>query len=300
MRVSRLRIGGVLWPERCFLTKLTMLEFTSIKKRTASCLWATCLSALLCLLTEGAPVMAASSSEEALRARVEQCYTALQQGNWQKVEKYLTKDSKPLFRDQAKKPLAAYQIQSIKIEPDGRTATVVVQVPIISAMTPKPLLVPKTSLWRMVNHAWYMELPKPDPSAQRSLFETAPKTARSTPGPLYSRDLKFEALWRSLGVVEGNGTQVVRFPFKNVSTHVVTLTDVQLGCDCLRLKTPQMEYKPGESGVLEIEFDPSKLSVNSDQSFMQDILFKTEPGGAYVKLTIAALVTTSPAPPAKP
>jgi hypothetical protein len=107
-------------------------------------------------------------------------------------------------------------------------------------------------------------------------------------------------MWRSLGIVEGRGTQVVRFPFKNVSTHVVTLADIQLGCDCLRLKTPQREYKPGESGALEIEFDLSKLSLNRDQSFIQDILFKTEPGGAYVKLTIAALVTSSPAPPAKP
>jgi hypothetical protein len=256
--------------------------------------------ALLSLLLQGALVTAASSSEEALRARVEQCYTALQQGNWQKVAKYLTKDSKPLFRDQAKKPLAAYQIQSIKIEPDGRTATVVVQIPIVSAMTPKPVFVPETSLWRMVNHAWYMELSKPDTSVQRSPFGTPPKAARSTPRAVFSSDLKFESSWQSLGVIKGNGTQVVRFSFKNVSTHVVTLSDVQLGCDCLRLKTPQMEYKPGESGTLEIEFDPSKLSVSTDQSFMQDILFKTEPGGGYVKLTVAALLTSSPEPPATP
>jgi hypothetical protein len=231
---------------------------------------------------------------------VEGCYAALQQGNWQKVEKYLTKDSKPLFRDQSKKPLTAFQIQSIKIEPDGRTATVVVQVPIASAVAPKPIIVPKTSLWRMVGHTWYMEFPKPDPNAMRSLFDMTPKVVTSTPGALFSGDLKFEALWRSLGVVNGSGTQVVRFPFKNASTHVVTLADIHLGCDCLRLKTRQMEYQPGESGALEIEFDPSKLSINSEQSFMQDILFKTEPSGAYVKLTIAARLAPSPAPSAKP
>jgi len=244
--------------------------------------------------------MAAALSEEALRARVEECYTALQQGNWQKVEKYLTKDSKPLFRDQSKKPLMAFQIESIKIEPDGRTATVVVQVPIASAAAPKPIFVPKTTLWRMVGHTWYMELPKPDPNAMRSLFDPTPKVATSTPGDRFSRDLKFEALWRSLGDVEGSGTREVRFPFTNVSTHVVTLADIQLGCDCLRLKTRQMVYQPGESGALEIELNPSKLSINRDQSFTQDILFRTEPSGGYVKLTIAAVLISSPAPSAKP
>jgi len=277
-----------------------MLETTNSKLGIAIPLRAACLAVLLYLFVQGSPVVAASSSEEALRARVEQCYTALQQGNWQKVEKYLTKDSKPVFRGQPKKPLTAYQIQSIKIQPDGRTASVAVQVPVVSAMASKPVLVLKTSLWRMVDHAWYMELPKPVPGAERSLLDMAPKGVTATPGPLFSRDLKFEALWRSLGRIEGNGTRVVRFPFKNVSTHVVTLADMQLGCDCLSLKTTQMEYKPGESAALEIEFDPSKLSVNVNQAFTQEILFKTEPGGAYVKLTIAALLISSPAPPTKP
>jgi hypothetical protein len=244
--------------------------------------------------------MAASSSEEALRARVEQCYSALQQGDWQKVEKYLTKDSKPLFRNENKKPFIAHRIQSIKIEPDGRTASVVVQVPVVSALLPSPILVPKTSLWRLINRVWYMELPRPDPNAQQSLFDMAPKAPRSAPGVVFSKDLKFESAWCGLGNVESNRTQVARFPFMNVSTHVVRLAEIQLGCDCLRLKTEQKEYKPGESGTLEIELDPSKLGLNAEQSFTQDIIIKTEPGGAYIKLTIAARLAPAPTPPAKP
>jgi hypothetical protein len=252
------------------------------------------------LVIQGCPAKAASSSEEALRARVEQCYNALQQGDWQKVEKYLTKDSKPLFRDQNKRPFPSYRIQSIKIEPDGRTASVVVQVPVFSATVPKPILVPKKSLWRLINRVWYMELPRPAPDAQQSLFDMAPKALTPAPPLAFSKDLKFESTWCSLGNVEGNGSRVARFPFTNVSTHVVRLADIQLGCDCLRLKTEQKEYKPGESGTLEIEFDSSKLGINTEQSFTQDIIFRTEPGGAYFKLTIAALVAPAPTPPAKP
>jgi hypothetical protein len=146
-----------------------------------------------------------------------------------------------------------------------------------------------------------MELPKPDPNAQQSLFDMAPKVLSPAPASFISKDLKFESTWCGLGNVEGNATHVARFPFKNVSTHVVRLADFQLGCDCLRLKTQQKEYKPGESGTLEIEFDPSKLEINTEQSFAQDIIFRTEPGGAYIKLTIAAfLVAPSSAPPPKP
>jgi hypothetical protein len=112
--------------------------------------------------------------------------------------------------------------------------------------------------------------------------------------------LQFESTWCSLGVVSDSAVRVGRFSFKNVSDHVVTLAAVQLGGDYLRLKTRQMEYKPGESGTLEFEFDPSKLGVFGDKSFMQDILFQTEPGDAYVKLTIAARLTLGPGPPAKP
>jgi hypothetical protein len=243
-----------------------------------------------------------SSSEEALRARVEQCYSALQQGDWKKAEKYLTKESRPIFRTQTSKPLAGYQIESVKIEPDGRTASVVVKIPIISSYMPMPVPILKTTLWRLINHTWYMEIPKPaPPSNQQALFGMAPTNVpRSPPGSVFSQDLKFDSTWCGLGVVTGNETQVARFSFKNVSTHVVTLTLVQLGGGCLRLKTQQLEYKPGETGTLEIEFDPSKLELSGEQSLTLDSLFKTEPGGAYVKLTIGARVSPGPAPPAKP
>ena len=252
--------------------------------------------------------MPTSSGQEALRTRVEQCYSALAQGDWRKVEKYLTKESKPPFRNQTKKPLLGYQIESIKIDPDGRTASVVVQVPVVSVATPRPILVSRPTLWRLINHTWYMELPRTDLpradlGAQQSVPGMAPnavKRPQTTPN-VFSKDLKFESSWSGLGKMPSNETKVARFSFTNVSTRVVTLADMQLGCDCLRLKTQQMEYKPGESGTLEIEFDASKLGINRAESFEHDILFKTEPSGGYVKLTIGALLLPpgSP-PPAKP
>jgi hypothetical protein len=280
-----------------------MLQITENKRKIKSRLWVTWLCAVFCMLTQGGLARAASSSEDALRSRVQECYSALQRGDWNKAEKYLTKESKPIFRSETKMPLAAYQIESIKMEADGRTASVVVQVPIVSSAAPAPIPVQKTTLWRLIGRQWYMELPKADLNApQQTPFGAVARAPTSPPrrsNAVYSRDLKFESTWCSLGVVKGNGVRVARFSFKNVSNHVVTLTDLH-GGDCLVLKTKQMEYKPGESGTLEFEFDPSKLGLAGEQSFSQDIMFKAEPGDSYIKLTVAALVTPGPAPPANP
>jgi len=257
----------------------------------------------LCFLVQGTLVIASGSNEDTLRARVEQCYNALEQGDWKKAEKYLTKESRPIFRNQGKRELIGYQIKSIKIDADGKTATVTVEVPVVSASAPKPILVPRPTRWRLVGHAWYMEVPRANASAsaQQPLSGMGPKAINPSPSDPFSKDLKFESTWYGLGNVKDNEVKLARFPFTNISTHVVTLASVQLGCDCLRLKTQKMEYGPGESGTLEIEFDPSKLGITREVPFQQDILFRAEPGGAYVKLTVAALLLgPSPAPPAKP
>ena len=281
-------------------TKFTML-MSVLKKRVKCRLLADSLLCACYLLASGTLLTASSSNEDALRARVEQCYSALQQGDWHKVEKYLTKGSREVFRNMSKRPLLGYRIQSVKVEPDGRTASVVILIPLVSAMMPKPVPVPQPTLWRLVNRAWYMDLlPTPDPGAQQWLFGTAPATPHARSSSLLSQDLKFESTWFSLGTVEDGKIRVARFTFKNVSTHAVTLSEFQLGGDYLRLKTEQREYQPGETATLEFEFDSSHLGVAAGESFTQDIMIRTEPGDAYVKLTIGGVVAAGPEPPAKP
>ena len=309
-RVQEARAGGACqlttelgapWPPSCGRAELTMVQITAIRLRLATNALFFCLGALACVIVNSGPARAASSAEVALRTRVEQCYAAYQQGDWQKVEKFLTKESKPVFRNQPKNPISAYRIQSVKIEPDGVTAQVVIQIPLSSTVTPRPIPVSKTTLWRLINRTWYMEVSKRDPNApQQPTFEAMNTPAKPSTGPVYSRDLNFESRWRGLGHIKGDAKQVATFPFKNASTHPVTISDVELGCSCLTLKTQLKEYQPGESGTLEFEFDPSKLGLSTEQSFMQDVIFKTQPGGGYVKLTIAALVTPNSAAPTKP
>ena len=281
------------------------IEFTTIEARVAKgrvegCFLRAGMLAALCLLTAGTRVIASSSSEEALRTRVEQFYSAVQQGDKRQIERYLTKDSKPLFRNQPMKPVQGYQIQSIQLEPDGKAASVVVQVPYSTPTSPRPFPTPRITRWRLINRVWYLELAKPDPHAQQALFGVPPTKAQPPSSPDASKDLKFESVWCGLGEVQDGQHKVAWFTFTNVSTHLVTLAALQGGGDYLRLKTQQKEYKPGESGTLEFEFDPSSLGVKTKEAFTQDVIVKTEPGGAYYRLTVSALVTPAPAHPAQP
>ena len=91
--------------------------------------------------------------------------------------------------------------------------------------------------------------------------------------------------------------KVARFPFTNVSNHDVTLEVIQKGCDCLRLKTQEKEFKAGESAVLEFEFDPSQLQFNVEESFATTVVLKIQPGGEQTALRIAALLEPGECPP---
>jgi hypothetical protein len=277
-----------------------MLQIKAIKQKVDAYVPVAGLLAVLCLLAEAVPLAASLSSEEALRTRVEQVYAAYQQGDWSRVEKYLTKESRPSFRSRAKKPVLAYKIQSIKLDLGGDTASVVVLIPVLAPMMSQPVATPQTTQWRLVKGVWYMELFKPDPSAMQSLLGGAPRpSAPAPPPPIISAELKFQTTWVGLEYVHRGEVKAARFPFTNVTNHEVSVEITQLGCDCLRLKTQQKAFKPGESGVLEFEFDPSNLQFQVEQPITIGIMLKTQPGGAQAKLTIAAMLEPGNEPPPK-
>jgi hypothetical protein len=251
------------------------------------------------LLAASLFLMARSSSEQALRARAEELYAALRQSDWRQAEKYLTKESKPIFRNQPKKAVAGYQIHSIELDPTGERATVVVQIPVFSGFVPGPVFIPETTHWRLVKGDWYLQLS--DPQAVQLAFGAPPQKQASLPPPsLHSTDLKFQSTWVTLGYIHKGEVKVARFAFTNVSQRVVTVAVGQTSCDCLRLKSPQREFKPGEVGVVEFELDPSGMSFNREAALTLTVMLQSEPEHAYTQLTIAANLAPGSAPPPGP
>ena len=252
------------------------------------------------LLAAGAMLRAASSNEQALRARAEQLYSALQRGDWRQAEKYLSKESRPIFRNQPKRVLAGYQIESVKLEANGESAAVVVGVPPPPGMMPRrPAFLPQTTHWRLVRGRWYLELPQPGagglPSNQ--LAQERASTARLS---LHPKDLKFQFTWQSVGYVHKGEVKVARFAFTNVSQHVVTLANVQTDCECLRMKSQQKEFKPGEAGALEFELDPSSFRFDTKTALIVTAALDTEPEHARTQLTVNAVLVPGSDQPSAP
>jgi hypothetical protein len=258
------------------------------------------LFAAIGLLAAGALLRAAPSNEQDLRARVDRLYSALQRSDWPQAEKYLTKDSKPIFRNQAKKAVPGYQIESVKVEANGESAEVVVGTPAPVGMRPgRPVFIPQTTHWRRVKGHWYLELPQPGAGGLPS-NQLAQERASAPPLSLHPKDLKFQSTWLSVGYVHKGEVKVARFTFTNVSQRVVTLANVQTDCPCLRMKSQQKEFKPGEAGVLEFELDPSSFSFDSRTALTLTASLETEPEHARTQLTVAAVLMPGSDQPSAP
>jgi hypothetical protein len=255
------------------------------------------LLAAVSLLAASSVASAALSREQELRARVDQLYGALRRGDWHTAEVCLTKESRPIFRNQPKKPISEYRIESVKLEATGNSAAVVISIPLAGGMLPlPPVFIPNTTTWRRVHGRWYMELP--DPHAAQSLSNPAARgEAPSPPLSLRPKDLEFESNWATVGYVHKGEVKVAQFRVTNVSQRLVTLGSVQADCACLRMKSQQKEFKPGETAVLEFELDPSSLSFNVRQALTLTVGVVSEPEHALTQLTVAAVLMPGSAEP---
>ena len=244
----------------------------------------------------GGPGLAASDQvpspppkgENALRRRVSEFYSFLQAGNWSQAEKYIAKDSLEVFRNQQKTPFFGFQIDSIKLSPDGQSASVVVRVRVMTAYAPTPIPFPRPSNWRLIRGVWQAEASEAKGSMLLPEFQL-PSTPKGAPHRLPPpAELKFESLETIVDPIHPGEVREVRFPFKNLTNHVVRLGNVSTGSDSLRFMGEKKEYNPGEAGTLVFEWDP----VHSNYSYgLEDtIVLTTEPGGAVISLTARTYV----------
>lgn len=234
--------------------------------------------------------------EATLRKRAQDLYSLLQVGHWDQAESFVAPDTLDNFRKQAKSPFLGFEIQSVRVAPNGEGGVVLLNMRVVNTFSPGPTVMPQTSRWRWIKGDWYLEVPSPAEQGEglKAMFngrKGAQSTVASQP-----EDLKFKGHRFKLGMVHDSEVAVARFPFTNVTDHSVTLSGVDTFCDCLQAKTEKKEFKPGESGEIEIAFDPKGF----EREYIQTILVKTEPGDLKTYLTITAFVVTAEEPTRKP
>lgn len=225
--------------------------------------------------------------ERSLRARVEEFYGLLQMGQYTKAEKYVWEDSRENFRNQERGSMLGFEVDSIKVDPDGKTATVGVKIQVFAPMTAIAVTLDRTSQWCLAEGTWYVVAPTPQSTpANLASLKSAGKTPVRPPA-----QLKFKDYVLDFGRIKSGETTTVRFLFTNVTDHEVTITGVLTGADCLTAKVAKKRYKPGESGELVVQFD----STGYDQPYAQTIVVKTDPGGLRTNVNIKGYIEPLPA-----
>ncbi len=86
---------------------------------------------------------------------------------------------------------------------------------------------------------------------------TQPATTSSTDGENVGNGrIVFAASTQETGVIFDNEKTKLSFEFKNMGTGPVTITRIKPACGCTAVDLEKTTYEPGESGVIEVIFDP--------------------------------------------
>ena len=221
--------------------------------------------------------------EESLRKRVDEFYQLLQAVRIEQAEAFVTPDSKEVFRREKAGGFLGFKIDSVRLEPGGGKATVVVRVQQIVPHMMSPMTVPRETEWVWVDGLWYVAVTAPaaQEGDMKSLFKGTGVKSKTPPG-----DLKFKDNRYVMGKIQTGQVTVAKFPFTNTSDHAVTLSRIDTFCDCLKAKVAKEEFKPGESGELDVEFDSKGFKLD----YAQTIVVKTDPGNQTAYLSVVGYV----------
>ena len=214
------------------------------------------LSPLILLLACGLPAQAQDRAalQQQLSERVDQIYQLFVSGDWSKVDAYITDDSRNIWLAQAKNTIEAFEIDELTVAPDGQKADVTVMISYRIPQAPgAPFTQPQKTEWLHQGGEWFVQL-KPPPSPMDLFTKGATAVKPAAPKPAFRFDQNPVSIARPAAGFKA----VVKVPFENVTTEVVTLQDVITTCPCLQAKVDQAVIDPGGKGVLTITYLPSE------------------------------------------
>jgi uncharacterized protein DUF1573 len=232
---------------------------------------------LLLFLPFPAECKDSAAAEKKLTKRVEGIYQLFVSGEWRKVESYVTKDSQEIWLTQPKGRILSFRIENIKIAPDGKRADVSVSTTIRIPQIPAPVSQMEKSEWVLEHRDWFIKL-KPMPTLLEMFRATgAPPSAMNLPAPIVfdQNPIRFKPAPDSL--------TVVRVPFKNSSSMVVTVQDLSANCPCIKAEMDKTVLQPNETGTLTVTYN---RSLNSAPERRLSVLALIAPIMYYLELPV--------------
>jgi len=264
----------------------------------ASMLSAMMLTAIMLAMPDGSLAAAlaqdkAAAPEQALKTRVEQFYTLLRTRQVSKAQTYATKESRDRLADEPQNPFLAFKVGAVRVEPDGKTGQVSVELTVMAPSMGTPMPFERKTEWTLEDGEWRIKVPaRPPEMSIESMMGMTGDAEVAKP-----EELKFKGYTYGFGVLKPGEKTTATFPFTNIAKHDVTISEIKTGCDCLAAKIQKKTYKPGESGELAIEFD----STNYEYVYAQSIVVLTIPGDIKTILEVhGEVVPRNIASPQKP
>ncbi len=97
----------------------------------------------------------------------------------------------------------------------------------------------------------------------------------------------FEKTTHDFGEVGAGTVNSCSFPFRNDGEGLLVITQVTRSCGCTPVTLAKKEYKPGESGNLEVEYHAPAVATSQERSIS---VYSNDPERPKVDLTVKAKV----------
>ena len=123
----------------------------------------------------------------------------------------------------------------------------------------------------------------PEPASGPAKAETAPQSVKRGP------EITFEKVVHDFGNIGPGSKNVCEFKFTNTGDSLLKITDVSKTCGCTPYTLAKMEYEPGESGALKVEYNASRQPDSIKKTLFVSSNDKTKP---KVELTLKANIVT--------
>ncbi|MFA5238458.1 MAG: DUF1573 domain-containing protein [Phycisphaerae bacterium] len=98
-------------------------------------------------------------------------------------------------------------------------------------------------------------------------------------------EITFEKVVHEFGKIDPKSRNICEFKFKNTGKSLLKITNVSKTCGCTPFTLEKMEYEPGESGVLKVEYDASSMPTEVKKTL---IVSSNDVAKPKVELTIKA------------
>jgi hypothetical protein len=125
--------------------------------------------------------------DRALRARVSAFYDLLVKHQFRQAEEIVAPDTRDIYYEREKPRYMGFELKSIKYSENFTHAEVVttIQMPAANAMLPGIMATLVTSIWRLIDGAWYWSVPKINVTdLLKSMSSGATDSAPAAPPPL--------------------------------------------------------------------------------------------------------------------